>query len=251
MERRSAVCLCYVIPVHNESNMIAETVKRLVAVLKDFPGSEILLVENGSLDSSRDAAFALDGVHSGVSVRAFSESGKGLGYAFDRGLRAAFSGQPVSDSQWIVFTGADLPFGFTDFQAFLDVHSSGKIEPILVGSKAHCQSKIETGGLRKLLSFFFRLLRYILLGMRTGDSQGTMFIQRTLVSMLVDRIQSRNYFYTTELICLAERDRVRPIELPVHYFQSQMKRKSNIRPVRDSWIMFCQLIQLRKRLRSN
>ena len=44
--------LSYVLPVHNDAQTLPDVVAALVARLESFPGSEVILVENGSWDGS-------------------------------------------------------------------------------------------------------------------------------------------------------------------------------------------------------
>ena len=146
----------YVIPVHNQVAELRRTVRLLVARLAHLPGSEIILVENGSSDGSGPLCLSLaatfDGDEVGVRV---TTSGKGLGYAWRRGMAMA-------RGDTIVLTAADLPFGFTDLDGYLGMSP----RPALVmGSKTHSDSQIETPLVRRAMSAGFGLLRASLIGL--------------------------------------------------------------------------------------
>lgn len=80
----------YVIPVHNQIAELRKTVRLLVERLGHLPGSEIILVENGSTDGSGplclSLATALDCEEVAVRV---TTSAKGLGFAWRRGMAMA------------------------------------------------------------------------------------------------------------------------------------------------------------------
>jgi dolichyl-phosphate beta-glucosyltransferase len=243
------VKLSYVVPVHNEERILASSVNRLVERLEAFPGSQVLLVENGSRDGSWALAGQLAGGTRGGRVRAFREAQAGIGYAYHRGLselgcagrQGADAGR--ADEHWAVLTAADLPFDFTDLDQALP-HLRGGAR-LLIGSKAHPDSRLQIGLQRRLASRAYRLARRLVLGMKCGDSQGSVFIRADLAAALVPRIQSRDFFYSTELIFLAERAGERVLEVPVVLAPSL--RGSTVRPLRDGLVMGRQLFRLARR----
>ena len=60
---------------------------------------------------------------------------------------------------------------------------------------------IEAGG----MSAVYRANRPTTVGMRVGDSQGSVFMRLDLASELVPKVRSRDFFYLTELCFFAER----------------------------------------------
>ena len=84
------VVLSYVLPVHNDEDVLASNVGVLVDRLAQTRDAEIVLVENGSRDRSWEAAEALGGVRSGVTVLPFREENAGLGPGMGRMSRAVF-----------------------------------------------------------------------------------------------------------------------------------------------------------------
>ena len=71
--------ISYVVPVHNQAGVLRESAMRLVTRLRDFPGSEALLIENGSTDESMqlcvELAQQLSSGEIGVRVGLFAPSG--------------------------------------------------------------------------------------------------------------------------------------------------------------------------------
>lgn len=239
--------LVYMLPVHNEAVSLRANVDRLATYLTRFGSAEIFLIENGSTDDSWDIAQNACRT-SPIAVRAYRESGVGIGYAYDRGLREALSRFGPSKHHWAVLTAADLPFGTSDVEAAL-VH----LDPartrsrILMGSKAHDDSQVTTSAQRKLMTFVYRVARRSILGMRVGDSQGSLFLRLDLASELVPVIESRNFFYSTELCHFAERLGEDIIELPIAV--EVAARPSTVRPLEHGSQMAMQLWRLRRRAR--
>jgi dolichyl-phosphate beta-glucosyltransferase len=225
----------YVIPVHNQIADLRRTVRLLVERLGHLPGSEVLLVENGSSDGSGPLCLSLAAMFDSedVAVRV-TTSAKGLGFAWRRGMAMA-------RGEVIVLTAADLPFGFTDLDGYLGMSP----RPLLViGSKSHPESQIETSLTRRTLSAGFGMLRAGLLGV-TVDTQGTVLMQRSLAAALLPRLISGDFLIGAEINCWAVRAGVAPIEIPVVYTATG---RSTVSPLRDSTRMAAGLFALRRRL---
>src|SRR5580704_18289413 len=195
----------YVIPVHNQIAELRKTVRLLVERLGHLPGSEIILVENGSTDGSGplclSLASALDSEEVAVRV---TTSAKGLGFAWRRGMALA-------RGDTFVLTAADLPFGFTDLAGFLGLSP----RPLLVmGSKTHPESQVETPVVRRAMSAGFGLLRAGLIGLNI-DTQGSVLIQRSLAQMLLPHLQAGDYLIGAEINMWAVHEGVTPVEVPV------------------------------------
>ena len=230
--------LTYVLPVHNQERTLAAAARKVADRLREFPGSEMLLVENASSDRSAalcaEMARRLDTAV--VRVRA-TESAPGMGNALRRGIA-------LSAGEVVVLTAADLPFGFTDLDAYLALQPHPRLA---IGSKAHPASQTRIPLPRRVLSGGFRLLRRALLGLRVGDSQGTILIDGTLARGLLPQLRCEDFLISTEIICWAARLGVTPHELPVTY---EAGGHSTVSPMRDSMRMARGLVALRGRLRA-
>jgi dolichyl-phosphate beta-glucosyltransferase len=225
----------YVIPVHNQIAELRKTVRLLVARLGHLPGSEIILVENGSTDGSGplciSLAASLDSDEVAVRV---TTSAKGMGYAWRRGMAMA-------RCEMLVLTAADLPFGFTDLDGYLGLTP----RPLLVmGSKTHRDSQIETPALRRAMSAGFGLLRAGLIGLDI-DTQGSVLIHRSLAQVLVPHLRAGDYLIGAEINAWAVHEGVTPLEVPVVYTASG---RSTVSPIRDSVAMAAGLFSLRRRI---
>ncbi len=225
----------YVIPVHNQVADLRRTVRLLVERLGHLPGSEIILVENGSSDGSGPLCLALAATFDGgdVAVRV-TTSAQGLGFAWRRGMA-------IAGGETLVLTAADLPFGFTDLDGYLGMDP----RPALVmGSKSHPESQVETSMVRRALSGGFGLLRSGLVGVNV-DTQGTVLIRRALAQWLLSRLRSGDFLIGAEINCWAIREGITPVEIPVVYTAGG---RSTVSPLRDSTRMAMGLFALRRRL---
>ena len=104
----SAPTIAYVLPAHNEERALPETVPPLAQRLAQLPGSEVVIVENGSTDATGTVAAELAAALSTADVVVRVEvSAKGYGNAVRRGIE-------VASADRVMLTAADLPFGFSD-----------------------------------------------------------------------------------------------------------------------------------------
>jgi hypothetical protein len=232
--------ISYSLAVHNSAAYLEGNVLRLEARLRDFPGSEILLIENGSSDESPHISEQLArAVHpEGVTVRTESVA-RGYGNAHRRGLALA-------RGDLVVMVGADLPFGFSDLDEWLALDTP---PALVLGSKAHAGSRVQVARSRRLLSAGFRVARRCLLGIGAGDTQGSVLISGDLARQLAPRLACAGFLVTTEVVALARGLGVEAREVPVDY--PGPLSPSTVRPMADSARMLLGLFAIRRRLRQD
>ncbi len=240
--------ITFVVPVHNESTIIASTVDRIVG----FPGSStvanthIVIVENGSTDDSKERVTELCAAR-GEKTRlgwllGVSEQAAGIGFAYARGVQEALNRGMHTYQDWIVLSACDLPFADSDLAAFLIEQTAHPECRIFIGSKGHSASQAWRGIIRFVMTKSFGFLRYLLLGMTVKDTQGTFFIRGDVCAALVQQTIFRDFFFTTELCFRVSQMGMQIIELPVT-IQPEL-RPSSVRPVRDSLRMIKGLLHL-------
>lgn len=228
----------YILPVHNQEAVVAQSVRALLERLQAHPGSEILLIENGSSDTSAAVCSALAQSHGAgpVPVR-MAWSAQGMGHALRCGIEQA-------RGDVLVLTAADMPFGFTDLDAYL---ACTPRPAVAIGSKAHAGSRTRIPLQRRMMSEAFRVLRWAVLGLRVRDSQGTILIDAQLARALAPRLCCADYLISTEIVSWASRMGHAPVELPVTYVAAGT---STVSPLRDSLRMARGVFALRGRLRA-
>lgn len=237
----SATPLSVVIPAHNSGALIEQTVSRLAKRLEGRQ-AEIIVVENGSTDDTWlrcvDVASAW---HARDATYLPLQSAKGMGNALRTGIVA-------SSGATILLTADDLPFGFDDLDAFdrLAAKLDTDVPALIIGSKAHPNSSVNRGLRRSLLTRGFAVLRRAILGMRTGDPQGTLIIDGALARYLAGLSPETGFLFTTELVYLAERLGICPLEVPVRLSRDHGLHASRIN-VGDMMSMAVGLIVLRTR----
>ncbi|MDO5083877.1 MAG: GtrA family protein [Arachnia propionica] len=228
----------FVIPAHNSETVLEETVR----VLRDWgAGREVhtgvLIVENASTDATHDLATRLAGeCASETFTVAVLRSGKGMGAAYRRGIEA-------SRADRVVLTADDLPFGTSDIDGWWAQPRSG----LAIGSKAHPDSVVERGLLRRVSTRGFSVLRGVILGSRVGDTQGTLIVDGDWLRDNVSRITEQGYLCSTQVVALAEQQGVAVTEIPVVLTSRQGQHATRLRPG-DVWRMAVGLLRLRRAL---
>lgn len=227
----------YLLPAYNEAATLPKSVPVLVARLRDLPGSEILIIENGSADGTFEVADRLASELSApeVVVRAV-QSDKGLGRALRCGIEQA-------SAAWVVCTAADLPFGFTDLDGMQRVHDRADV---VIGSKGHPDSRGDRPLGRRIMTATFRFVRLLVLGMRVRDPQGSLLVRTALAKEIGPLTVDNGFLFGTELVAHALQRGASVVEVPIEL--QPLRGGSTVRPIQDSLRMLRGLISLRRRL---
>lgn len=104
------------------------------------------------------------------------------------------------------------------------------------------------GALRGTLTWGFAALRRVVLGMRTGDPQGTVLMDGDLMRGLVPDLVEPGFLFTTELVYLVERAGIVPVEVPVRLSDDHDSHETRISRA-DVLAMGVGLFRLRARHR--
>ena len=234
----TGIRISYLIPIYNEEESLPATARAVVDRLRAYPGSEVVMVENGSTDRSADLVeeLAKELATDEVALVA-AHSDKGYGNAMRHGI-------DLASGDLLVITAADLPFGFSDLDAALALEPRPRL---MIGSKAHPRSRVAITAKRRVMSAAFRMLRLAVIGLRVGDSQGTILIDAGLARAVRPHLRAGDFFFSTELIAFASRWET-PVELPVDY--SDPRPSSTVKPLQDGLRMGRALLDLRRRLRA-
>lgn len=212
--------LSVVVPAHDSALVVEDTVRRLVERLRGRR-AEVVLVENGSTDDTADRCAALAAGWDDPDVDlVVLRSEKGMGAALRTGVLA-------SRGATVLLTADDLPFGFDDVDAF-----QAMPEPrpaAVIGSKAHPASVVERGPARAALTWGFGVLRRWVVGMRTGDPQGTFLVDGALLRDLAPALVEQGFLFSTELAMALELRGITPVEVPVRLSRGHGDHTSRVR----------------------
>ena len=232
-----------VVPFHSDVEKLSGTLALLRESATAHGIREILLCHNGSVfdPATRSAIEA----RTWEGVRLLSTPTKGIGAGYKLGIGAA-------REEFLVLSASDLPFGFSDVEAFRAyAREHGRPPDVAVGSKAHPRSRLSAsyGLRRRLASRAFWLLRALVLGRETPkDSQGSILVRTQIARALLPDLAFDNYLFSLELVTLAQRRGHPVVELPIEISHHE-GGASSVSLLRDGARMAIDLVQLSRRLR--
>jgi glycosyltransferase involved in cell wall biosynthesis len=215
-----------VIPVYNEQRVLADNVRRLDAFLCrecDF-SFRITIADNASTDATLSIAQELGEELERVHVLHLTQKGRGLA------LRTAWT---LSDAEIVAYMDVDLS---TDLHALSDL-----LAPLLngtgdlaIGSRLAPGAEVTRGVKRELISRSYNLLLHWSLGVGFSDAQcGFKAGRREVVVSLLPLVADDRWFFDTELLYVAQRNRFSIHEVPVRWVDDPDSRVDIVATARE------------------
>jgi glycosyltransferase involved in cell wall biosynthesis len=204
-------------PAHNEAALLSDSVHEVLDGLRARSTPfELIVVENGSLDSTPDVVERL--AHEAPEVVARRLPRADYGLALRTGLFAA-TGDVV----------VNFDVDYTDL-GFLDavLRRFGEPDPpaIIVGSKRAPGSQDRRSRIRRVVTWGFALVLRVGFGLRRTDTHGMKAMDRELILPIARASRCDGELFDTELILRAERAGLRVEELPVTVNERRPSRSS-------------------------
>ncbi len=204
------------IPVLNEETIIVRNVQRLIKFLQTLSSPyEIIIVDNGSNDSTPSKGKFLEEKHPGI-IRFLKIDEKGaVGWAFRKGVLSAKYDKIISLDMDL---SIDLKMFIPRCLKLLDRNS------IVVGSKLMKGSFQERPLLRKFAGGLFIVLSRLLLSLQFSDySMSAKGYRRADIIGDMEKID-RGSSYVIELIYLAKKRNLKTAQIPVHCFDGRSSK---------------------------
>jgi glycosyltransferase involved in cell wall biosynthesis len=199
-----------VIPVYNEQAALERSVRRLHAFLSEnMPFAwRIVIADNASTDATLAIARALAGELPDTDVLHLPMKGRG------RALREAWT---RSDADVVCYMDVDLS---TDLRALLPLVAgliSGHSD-VAIGTRLAAGSRVQRGRKREVISRCYNKLLRLVLGAKFSDAQcGFKAVRGDVARRLLPAIEDNGWFFDTELLVLAQRQRLRIHEVAVDW----------------------------------
>jgi putative flippase GtrA len=199
-----------VVPVYNEQATLEASVRRLHEYLdEEFPFSyRILIADNASADSTPQIATRLSRQLPDVDVLRLERRGRG------HALREAWS---ESDARVVAYMDVDLS---TDLRALLLLVAplmSGHSD-VAIGTRLAHGARVVRGPKREFISRSYNRILRAILRARFSDAQcGFKAVRAAALPGLLDEVRDDGWFFDTELLILAQRQRKRIHEVPVDW----------------------------------
>ena len=231
--------LTLVIPMYNESAIVADTMKTVERWLaSNFPDSEAIFVNDGSTDDTKIAAEKALPECPHIRLGGY-EKNRGKGFAVKTGM---LEGR----GDIIAFTDCDLAYGL-DIVA--DFYKANQTCDIVIGSRPlHPEGYAGYTPLRKLMSKSYLRLVKIAAGFPWSDSQSGIksFTAAAAKKVFGDPdFQTDGFSFDLEALMIAKREGLSVREMPAKIINH---RESHISPLRDTARMLRQLMIIKRRV---
>jgi glycosyltransferase involved in cell wall biosynthesis len=236
------------IPVLNEADTIVTQIRTLHGFLSTaFPDHNqwrIIIADNGSTDATPDLAAALGDELPEVKLVRVPEKGVGLA------LKTSWS---QSSADIVGYMDLDLA---TDLQHFIQAYNALATEgyDLVYATRLHHRSKVIGRTVkREITSRVFNGLLKLYLGVRFSDGMcGFKWLKREYVKPLMEGgAVSNGWFFSTELLTVAEWQGLKICELPVKWTDDTTGSKVNIPRLAKQYIQAMQVLKKRKPSHSN
>jgi dolichyl-phosphate beta-glucosyltransferase len=229
-----------VIPAYNEEDRIGQTLRTAIDFLEEkSPGSELIVVNDGSTDSTSDVTRSVFAERTGLATRLLEYlPNRGKGAAVREGLLAAQ--RPIG-----LFSDADFSTPIEEAPKLIEPIASGDLD-VAFGSRALDRSLIghrqpwrrEQGGR------VFNLIVRIATGLPFWDTQcGFKAFQLQTFRPILERAQTDGFGFDVELLYLAHKTNLRLREIPVRWNHYE---GSKVNVLRDSVRMVREVAALRR-----
>jgi len=209
-----------VIPVYNEEEQLEQSILTLHHFLStEYPSSQwrITIANNGSRDSTKEIAVNLVKTHKNINY--FHLDGKGFGKA----VKSVWKDSPYSI---LGFMDLDLSTDLKHLPEAIDILLDSRTD-IVVGNRLLPKSVVENRSpLREITSRSFNLILKTYLKVRFSDGMcGFKFIRRESCAKLLDfGIQNDEWFFSTELLIIAEWLGFKIYELPIRWVDTDQSK---------------------------
>lgn len=230
--------LWWIVPAHNESDVIEEALARLERLL----GStrcyfRIIVVDDGSTDSTPRILEAISSPHL-VVVR--NETNRGKGHALKLGFDLALVEirERCAHDAIVGYIDADLDLSPDSIPVFLAEISSG-LADVVVGSKLHPNSQVSYPKRRRIASKTFRIVGGYLLTLPVRDTQvGLKTFRAEVLETITPLLKTDGFSFDFELVCLSAAAGYQVREAPVVLdfdVEAKLPWRPGIRAFADLW----------------
>jgi len=232
--------LSIIVPAYNEAARLVTTLPVIVDFLSTArPGSELIVVDDGSTDDTAEVAERGFAEAAGISARLIrGEQNRGKGHAVRTGLLHA-------RSNIALFSDADLSTPITEAAKLIDPIENGECD-LTFGSRALDRSLIgvhqpwrrEQGGR------VFNLIVRLATALPFWDTQcGFKAFRMNVCRPLIEAAKIDRFGFDVELIYLAHLAQVRLREIPVRWDHNP---GSKVAVLRDSFRMADEVRRIRR-----
>jgi glycosyltransferase involved in cell wall biosynthesis len=199
-------------PAYNEEAFIARSIadvkNRISLVRSDY---EIVVVDDGSVDGTRKIA-ETEAIDSTVRIVGYDVN-KGKGYAIRYGFKHATGSATF-------FLDSDSEIQSSKMDLYLKALANSDI---VIASKRHPESIVQTPLVRKFMSRIFNVITRILTGLDVSDSQSGLKAARSeALYRILPLLSVKRYAFDVEFLVVASLLGMKVRELPIEIRSESM-----------------------------
>ncbi len=217
MTRSAALALDVVVPVYNEQETLARSIRVLHAYLVDSFDEpwRITIANNASTDNTAAIAEALVADLPGVHAVHLAEKGRG------RALKNVWLASPAAV---VAYVDVDLSTDLRALPPLVAPLLSGHSD-VAIGSRLSRGSRVTRGGKREFISRSYNALVRATMGVDFSDAQcGFKAMRRDVAQRVLPLVEDTGWFFDTEMLIIAERAGLRIHEVPVDWIDDPDSR---------------------------
>ena len=227
-----------VIPVLNEAHVLAGSVERVLAFLREHARCKwhVVVIDNGSTDGTQEVARKLCQEHPEVQFLHLTQRGRG------RALRHAWL---QSRAEVVCYMDVDLS---TDLKHLPDLIAAigDQGYDVATGSRLMRESQTTRSWKREAISRIYNVFVKAVLFTRFSDAQcGFKAVSRRAVEQIIPQVADQSWFFDTELLVLAEKHGYRIKDIPVVWLEDD---DSRVKIFKTGWDDIKGVCRMRKHL---
>lgn len=233
-----------VIPAYNEEAILKDNMNTLIEFLdKSFNGDyELVLVNDGSKDSTGVIMKTLEKEHEGKVVCAGYDINRGKGGAVKEGVLH-------SKGDIVLYTDSDLAYGCEIIKSFYDALINSDFSAAIGSRRLGEDGYHEYTFLRKVMSWGYLMVLKVFAGFSYSDSQcGIKAFKGDKAREIFALTETNGFAFDLEVLMIARKMRLNISEIPVKIINH---RDSKINPVKDSVKMLLDIFKIKRRVNRN
>jgi glycosyltransferase involved in cell wall biosynthesis len=232
----STYSFSFVIPAYNEAKRIAPTLGVIAELSASHLGEcQIIVVDDGSTDSTADIARVFQAPHCGVEILSFPHRGKG--FAIRQGVR-------VASGEIVILCDADLQDSVREVLRLVAALRNGA--DIAIGSRWLAPFSSHSGEPlhRRVASRVFNFVASHVLALPFRDTQcGLKSLTLNAANLVFPLLSLNGWGYDSELIHVALLRRLQVAEIDLRLVHDY--RNSHFRPLTDGCATLSELFEIR------
>lgn len=239
----ATIQLSVVMPVHNEQNVLMQTIAAVLAYASRHEDVEFIFVDDGSRD--RTLPMLQQQLQAGEQHLYFAGQVRYLAYPQCQGKGYAVKqGVQLAAGEYICFLDGDLAYSLDHLAPLL---ASLANYDVVIGCRNLVDQSLQgVKPSRKIAGKMFNWLSQRILRLYFNDMQaGLKGFRRSVALRLFERISIHGFAFDVELMYLAQKYGCRIGEIPAYLAEHHVQKPSKVKLVQDSLRMLGELFKIR------